>query len=349
MDLWNPTIAMEIGETYTFVQKDRTNYYHPIGIAYSPYGDQEVKIEAEPGISVGNQECIANHTCPAPMYYLNDEYLGKYSNIPGNETTGEDDFGLDVYEPLFMRSPAEWTSHGTFSIQLRIDDDSIKSDLFYFCHIHEFMGGRIKLTKNGKVLNELDTPDLGYEYDTLSEFDKECGTWGLGDFELPNPLCPERFVCNTDEASPELQQFSHCIDAMNCHMMAGMTTGVKKALDEAALFVHQMIPHHQNAVNMAKALLKTNKLHCEDLSNEDEPDCVLESILFDIVNTQNMQIQVMYDFWASKRLPEQDNCDVYVETLPEPSVFFESATSGGNNVAVYGWGTVLFLLVTFLR
>lgn len=26
--LWNPTIAMEIGETYTFVQKHRTNYYH---------------------------------------------------------------------------------------------------------------------------------------------------------------------------------------------------------------------------------------------------------------------------------------------------------------------------------
>lgn len=28
MDLWNPTIAMEIGETYTLIQKDRTNYYH---------------------------------------------------------------------------------------------------------------------------------------------------------------------------------------------------------------------------------------------------------------------------------------------------------------------------------
>lgn len=28
LDVKNPTIAMELGETYTFVQSDRTNYYH---------------------------------------------------------------------------------------------------------------------------------------------------------------------------------------------------------------------------------------------------------------------------------------------------------------------------------
>jgi hypothetical protein len=198
------------------------SFFAAIGIAYSPYGDEEVKIEAEPGISLGNPDCIATKTCPAPMYFLNDEYLGKYSNIASvkNITQDEEDFGLDVYEPLFMRSPHEWSSHGTFSIQLKIDDETIKNDLFYFCHVHEFMGGRIKLTKNGKLLKALDSPDLGYEYDTLSEFDKECGTFGLGDFELPNPLCPERFVCSNDDASAELQQFSACIDAMNCHMVS---------------------------------------------------------------------------------------------------------------------------------
>jgi uncharacterized protein (DUF305 family) len=37
-----------------------------------------------------------------------------------------------------------------------------------------------------------------------------------------------------------------------------MTTGVM-ASDETALFIHQMIPHHQNAVNMAKTLLKSAK------------------------------------------------------------------------------------------
>ena len=28
MNILNPTIAMEIGQTYTFIQKDRTNYFH---------------------------------------------------------------------------------------------------------------------------------------------------------------------------------------------------------------------------------------------------------------------------------------------------------------------------------
>ena len=28
MDVLNPTIAMEIGETYTFIQEHRTNYFH---------------------------------------------------------------------------------------------------------------------------------------------------------------------------------------------------------------------------------------------------------------------------------------------------------------------------------
>jgi hypothetical protein len=181
LDKLNPTIAMEIGEVYTFVQKDRTNYKHPIGFAYSPYGDEDLKIEVEPGISKGRQDCIANMTCPAPMYFLNDEYLGHYSNIESVKpiTTKEEDFGLDVYDPLFFRSPHEWASFGTFSIKIRINDDQIENDLFYFCHIHEFMGGRIKLTKNGKILNELDNPSLGYEYDVPSDFDKKCGTFGL--------------------------------------------------------------------------------------------------------------------------------------------------------------------------
>ena len=120
------------------------------------------------------------------------------------------------------------------------------------------MGGRIKVTKNGKVLNELDTPSMGFAYDydspLMSEFDKECGTFALGEFQLPNPKCPDRFVCGLDEPGmdPQLLKFSQCLDAMNCHMLAGMTTGIK-ARDERALFIHQMIPHHQNAVNMAKA------------------------------------------------------------------------------------------------
>lgn len=195
------------------------------------------------------------------MYHLNDTYLGHYSNNPsltGNTTKHEEDFGLDVYEPLFFRNPHEWTQFGEFNIKFRFDDPEINRDMFYFCHIHEFMGGRIKVTQNGRVLVPLDIPSLGFKYDyetdIISEFDHQCGTYALGEFQLPNPKCPDRFVCGLDDdpaivgksggVDPGVKQFAQCIDAMNCHMLSGMTTGIK-AMDERALFVHQMIPHHR--------------------------------------------------------------------------------------------------------
>jgi hypothetical protein len=58
------------------------------------------------------------------------------------------------------------------------------------------------------------------------------------------------------------------------------------------LFLHQMIPHHINAANTAKTLLKTNVLNCPDLS-EDTDDCDLEGILRCIVYNQNYQIQLI--------------------------------------------------------
>lgn len=366
MDVMNPSIAMEIGETYTFVQKHRNNYFHAIGFAYSPYGDEELKIEVEPGNSFGDQSCVEDLTCPAPMYYLNETYLGHYSNNPtltGNITRHEEDFGLDVYEPLFFRNPHEWTQFGTFNIKFRVDDPTISRDMFYFCHIHEFMGGRIKTTQNGKVINPMDIPSLGFAYDyetpLLSDFDKECGTYALGDFQLPHPLCPDKFVCLPEEdpyaalgksaseitgVNVELHKFIQCIDAMNCQMLAGMTTGIK-AQDERALFIHQMIPHHQNAVNMAKALLKADKTKCPDLADDEDPDCILEGILYEIVNTQNLQIQAMYDYLDAKRMPEKDNCDVLVETVTAPPK--EASHAGRSSTGVGLGAAAIMALLAF--
>ena len=137
------------------------------------------------------------------------------------------------------------------------------------------MTGRIKLLKNGIPVNETDAPAIDYVYDTPGEFDKQCGTYGLDNYELPNLECPETFVCLDDVTDPALVTYASCIDAMNCAMVAGMTT--KYSADSpVALFIHQMIPHHENAVNMAKVLLKQNILKCDDLTNEEDPDCILE-------------------------------------------------------------------------
>ena len=150
------------------------------------------------------------------------------------------------------------------------------------------MSGRIKLMKEGTVLSEDDAPPLGYKYDVPSEFDANCGTYGLDEFQLPHPECPATFVC---DAEPEIQPFSSCIDAMNCAMLVGMTTGTN-ARSEKALFMHQMIPHHQNAVNMAKALLFSGALRCFDVRLETE-GCILTVIMHEIINNQNFQIQTM--------------------------------------------------------
>lgn len=180
--------------------------------------------------------------------------------------------------------------------------------------IHQYMSGRIKILKGGVPVSSNDSPALGYSYDVPGTFDIACGTFGLDAFQLPNSQCPDHFVCNADQGSSSLASYSACIDAMNCAMMDGMTTGVT-ARSEDALFVHQMIPHHQNAVNMAKATLIVSTLSCRNITNQDDPDCVLEMILRDIINSQNHQIQLMRNYLTAKGLPQTDNCLVRVETV----------------------------------
>lgn len=109
------------------------------------------------------------------------------------------------------------------------------------------MSGRIKLLSDGEPVTETDEPPLpeGYYQTVDNEFDEKCGTWGLSDYQLPHDQCPARFVC-LDENDPSvttrrtdeglsLQEYASCTDAMNCHMMAGMTTGTSSG-SAGALF-----------------------------------------------------------------------------------------------------------------
>jgi Domain of unknown function (DUF305) len=174
------------------------------------------------------------------------------------------------------------------------------------------MTGRIKLLKNGIPVSPTDTPALLYEYDQVSPFDASCGTFNLESSRLPNLQCPNRYVCVPEDAENSLKEFSDCIDAMNCFMMKRMTTGVT-ANSRTAIFLQQMIPHHQNAVNMAKALLhEAGEVVCPDITDDANPDCILEVILRDIINVQNEQIQTMRSLLAVKNFPEHDACPVSV-------------------------------------
>ena len=287
-----PKLTMEIGKTYRFVQTDESNWFHPLGFAY------------------GQDGALAD----APE--LEDEYMSY-------QRDGED-ITLDGYEPEFAHPIEEWATNGEYYIDVTLPIDfSYKEDLFYFCHIHQYLGARIKLMRNGKIINPRPLPEHKLVPPPPSEYDQHCGTYGLvaetaapgtigdgwphsqlGDFRLPHPECPREFVCEEDKST-----FATCTDAINCHMFNGMTTN--ENYSEVALFLHQMIPHHQQAVNQAKSLLLNGDFSCspEELGSEDY-DCVLENLIRSIINAQNAQVQTFRALLESYEFPEFDKCDL---------------------------------------
>ena len=236
-----------------------------------------------------------------------------YSNVaeivPIPEEPSED-YGLETVYPLFFHPLGDWQEAGPFVTALNFDVE-YDEDIFYFSNSGVGMSARIKLMdSDGNLLSASDTPALPYEYDEIDEFDYKCGTTNLTDFSNPEEgECPEMTVCEDEIA---LSEFADCTSAMNCHMMSSMTT---KAVSRTALFSHQMIPHHQNAINMAKSLLKQHEFVCEIGGIVEEGavipwECELIPILYDIINVQNAQIVDLRKVLSDKEYNEYENCDV---------------------------------------
>eukprot|EP00804_Cyclotella_cryptica_P003111 CCRYP_006098-RA/>CCRYP_006098-RA protein AED:0.03 eAED:0.03 QI:72/1/1/1/0.5/0.66/3/228/934 len=307
-----PTITMEVGKTYRFVQKDRTNYVHPIGFGYHPdsphQGLPEIDSSNPPPGTDGS--CAKDRSCPSVDYFLN-----------------MDKISTTQYENMMAHPIHDWVNYGTFSAELVFPKGSgYAYDIFYWCHIHGFMGGRIKLLKNGDLVNKMNFPIHKLYFAPPSSYDKECGTYGLEDFQLPHPECPHRFVCNVNSVSDSaISSFASCLESMNCHMFAGMTTYSTQG--NVALFLQEMIPHHQNAVNMAKSLLKKWSERCDDLGTSETDDCIMEGLLRSIVNSQNAQIQLMRDLLASNGWKEFEDCPVKMSSFEE---FMQKGDAGSN-------------------
>jgi len=303
----NPTLEMKVGTTYVFDQSDKTNHMHPLGFAYYPGGAHNEKDELEPGLKPMNSvsTCADTLSCPAPMYMIDGKYVGIYSNNDiYKEPTGDEDFGLDVIEPMFFHPLLQWLEK-KWSVAVKFDIEDMDQDIFYFCHIHQYMSGRIKIIgKDGMKVSAADSPVLGFDYDTPSAYDMECGTHGTAEYQLPNNMCPNKFVCDVPSDNIGLKKFAGCIESMDCAMVNGMTNYVKSE-SEIALFIHQMIPHHQNAVNMAKALLKTEAMMCDDITDENS-HCVMEEVARSIMNKQNYQIQQMRGVLAAMNYKDED-------------------------------------------
>jgi len=340
-----PVLGMKRNVQYRFIQEDETNYYHPLGFAYEADGAHAGVDELEPGIvpEGSNSSCGDENTCPAPMYINDGVYLGVYSNIDQiTLATGDEDFGLDVYEPQFFASPPDWLSAGTYEVALKFEITDYDKDIFYFCHIHQSMSGRIKwVDEDGAAIQKLNHPGIPYDYELPSQYDQSCGTYGIDQFQLPHTGCATEFVCDKPD---DISAFGRCIDSMNCGMTVGMTT-YASSNNALALFVHQMIPHHQNAVNMAKALLKSGDLKCDDLTAEEpSPHCVLKQVCLEVITGQNHQIQSMGGAIEALGYVEEDDCEVPVSETKYFSItvkkkfdgkaFCLQLGSGGVNVVV---------------
>lgn len=73
-----------------------------------------------------------------------------------------------------------------------------------------------------------------------------------------------------------------------------------------------MIPHHQNAVNMAKSLLHSGALTCDDVMDDKDPGCNLEVLMMEIINSQNFQINQMRTVLQNEGYPTEDKCVVEI-------------------------------------
>jgi len=298
-----PVLAMERGVTYKFDQSDASNWYHPLGFAYYADGAHKGVDELEPGISQSGSACVDDNTCQAPMYYKDGAFLGEdgYDNTKPNNLQGGEDFGLDFYEPEFFYTREHW-SEAVYHVEVTISDTEYAGDLFYFCHIHNWMSGRIKVTDGGAKVQNRDDPELGYELETPSTYDASCGTYGVSEYQEDSGKCDDLFVCTDGDESRAQKDFGECLYAMDCHMNYHMKTILNEE-SPVATFMHQMIPHHQNAVNMAKALLKTGALDAES-----EADAEVIDILWGIINIQNKQNHVFEQYLADGGYAAEAHC-----------------------------------------
>ena len=76
-----------------------------------------------------------------------------------------------------------------------------------------------------------------------------------------------------------------CFDAADCKMATEMRTRIEATQDPIVTFMHQMIPHHANAINMAKSLLK---LHDERVADDE-----IGILLYSMINWQTLQMRFM--------------------------------------------------------
>jgi len=300
----SPVLAFKRGETYTLVQHDITNWMHPLGLAYYPDGAHGFEQFQE----VPELEFPTPQVCDQVQFNCNPGKDVKQAPLYGIDGVYEtfDDWnngvtsGLDVYEPAFKVLQEQWIKRN-YSVQITVPLESKTKEFFYFCHIHSGMSGMIRVTdpvENANILVQKFEP-LTY-YAQPNKYDSVCGTSEVSMFNTnKDKFCPgQNFLCQTRHN----KEFSSCMEAIGCKMNYEMR--VEEDSNPLVVFMHQMIPHHVNAVNMARIALK----HAQDAVGYDDEELDVPGLLRDIINKQNEQIQEMEN-WLKRYKESPQYCD----------------------------------------
>jgi hypothetical protein len=325
----SPKLQLSAGLTYTFIQTDASNWYHPVGFSYIAGGAHTECKDAD-GVAgecpeLGGVSEASGHSGTASIlqYYVNDVAV----------TDDESGFGLDGYEPLFFNSQ-DWWGEQTFKVTLEIPSDVSYTRVYYFCHIHSGMSAEIEfIGSTASSQTTLDAESLGGEteasalaiYDdilsadqpTISSFDETCGTHGSSEYDpSTNTECANKhFLCGVTTST-----FDECLQAVDCEMHYKMAVSVPStSTSKFATFARQMIAHHQNAVAMSKVL----QMHMTDsdfpaAGTEDQDYEWAEGLIRGIINIQNAQIQQMQG-WLDANPTLAGTSELCYDTYGDPA------------------------------
>ena len=186
------------------------------------------------------------------------------------------------------------------TITQAVADRSHGGVIYYFCHIHSKMSGRI-IIKNvdGSRYSPTLNPTELFLYSPVvrSAIDATCGTTGVAPYTYGQSMaCSGSFLCGDLNAVRQSgPRFGQCLQGVDCAMNAGMF-GESTPDHHAPLvtFMEQMIPHHLNAINMAKLLLKADCVAVRDTED-------FEGILWEIIHVQNFQVHQFRNYLQAKK------------------------------------------------
>ena len=180
------------------------------------------------------------------------------------------------------------------TITQAVADRSHGGVIYYFCHIHSKMSGKIIINNvNGSRYEPAERPTelLLYSPVVRSAIDATCGTTGVAPYTYGQSMaCSGSFLCGDLDTGVTDPRFGQCLQGVDCAMNKGMFgESTPDHHSPLVTFMEQMIPHHLNAVNMAKLLMKTDPYAVAATDG-------LEDILWDIVNLQNYQVHLFRNF-----------------------------------------------------